>query len=182
MAYGSGVFQQDNSLDMRNNMTDFIIGVNNSLQWHEDNLRRHPGHYSSLARLGGAGRVAKCQEDYGARFYFNTLVPWRDKGLIKYGVINRRHLEDDLLNWTTLYLAGRLHKPVKILECDPKLKSILNRNLMSALKVSLVLLPESFTEEELFLTVASISYMGDFRMTVGEDRNKVSNIVRYIII
>ena len=104
-------------------------------------------------------------------------------------------LENDLLNWTTLYLAGRLHKPVKILECDPDLKSTLDRchcksnllqniiylrNLMSAITVSLLMLPDSFTEEDLFLTVAGISYMGDFRMTVGEDRNKVSNIVRCI--
>ena len=36
-------------------------------------------------------------------------------------------LENDLLNWTTLYLAGRLHKPVKILECDQDLKSTLDR-------------------------------------------------------
>ena len=96
-AYGSGVFQQDNNVDMKNNMTDFIIGVNNSVQWHGDNLRIHPGHYSSLARLGGPRMVAKCQEDYGARLYFNTLVPWRDKGLIKYGVINRRHLGDEII-------------------------------------------------------------------------------------
>ena len=27
-----------------------------------------------------------------ARLYFNTLVPWPDKGTIKYGVIQRQHL------------------------------------------------------------------------------------------
>ena len=91
-AYGSGVFQQDNSSDLSQNMTDFIIGVEDSESWHRENLRLHPGHYSGLARMGGAGRVASWQENFGAKLYFNTLVPWPDKGSIKYGVIQRRHL------------------------------------------------------------------------------------------
>ena len=91
-AYGSGVFQQDNNKDISHNMTDFVIGVRESESWHRENLRLHPGHYSGLARLGGAGRVASWQEKFGARLYFNTLVPWPDKGSIKYGVIQRRHL------------------------------------------------------------------------------------------
>ena len=33
--------------------------------------------------------------------------------LIKYGVVSTRTLYDDLTNWKTLYLSGRMHKPVR---------------------------------------------------------------------
>ena len=47
--------------DMRSNVTDFILGVEDSRAWHEANLRRHPAHYSGLARLAGPGGVAWAQ-------------------------------------------------------------------------------------------------------------------------
>jgi len=178
-AYGSGVFRQEGHKDTRDNMTDFIFAVHDTEQWHKENMALHPSHYSTMARLMGVTAVKKCQEEWGARLYFNTLVPWGE-GMIKYGVINKKHLLQDLRNWETLYVAGRLHKPVNIIEQeeDIEMKEALKNNLSCAVRAALLLLPEKFTEEELFLTVAGLSYTGDFRMVVGEDRNKVANIVR----
>ena len=116
-AYGSGVFRQEGHKDTRDNMTDFIFAVHDTEQWHKENLALHPMHYSTMARLMGPAAIKGCQEEWGARLYFNTLVPW-GKGMIKYGVINRRDLLKDLREWETLYVAGRLHKPVNIIEQD----------------------------------------------------------------
>jgi len=179
-AYGSGVFRQEGHKDTKDNMTDFIFTVNDSEQWHRENLAIHPNHYSSMARMMGPAAIKRCQEEWGARLYFNTLVPW-GQGMIKYGVINRKDLLVDLVDWETLYVAGRLHKPVNIIEQetnDNELQKSLVMNLTNALHTALLLLPDKFTEEQLFLTIAGLSYTGDFRMVVGEDRNKVSNIVR----
>ena len=86
-------------------------------QWHRENLAIHPNHYSSMARMMGPAAIRRCQEEWGARLYFNTLVPW-GQGMIKYGVINRKDLLVDLVDWETLYVAGRLHKPVNTLKSE----------------------------------------------------------------
>lgn len=70
-----------------------------------------------------------------------------------------------------------MHKPVKILRDDARVRLANQVNLTEAVRVVLLTLPENFTEEELYTRIASISYKGDFRMMVGENPNKVKNIV-----
>lgn len=176
-AYGSGVFKQIGHADMTKNMLDYVFVVDDPQSWHQQNIKIYPKHYSFLRHFG-AKCIAKLQDSYGAGIYFNTLVPHEGR-LIKYGVISTDRLITDLLDWDTLYVSGRLHKPVKLLviPTNKHLLSAMHINLLSALHAALLLLPESFTEEQLYTRITSLSYAGDFRMQFGEDKNKVSNIV-----
>ncbi|EPS25333.1 hypothetical protein PDE_00266 [Penicillium oxalicum 114-2] len=192
-AYGSGVFPQSGSgaagsthpaapaaiqkmQKGSGKMIDFIFGVSYSQHWHDLNLNQHRDHYSGLGSMGSYV-VSQVQDKFGAGVYFNTHITVNGT-LIKYGVVNLDTLCTDLTQWNTLYLAGRLHKPVKILRDHPKVRLANQMNLLSALRVALLLLPERFSESELYNTIAGISYMGDLRMVLPtEDPGKVRNIV-----
>lgn len=108
-----------------------------------------------------------------------------------------------MTEWEWLYASGRLQKPVSLLnQATGGTRTLLNNalqyNLESAVLCSLLLLNKmEVTEWELFLEITGLSYMGkafmdnsslfivsffcgwigDFRMTIGEDRNKVENIL-----
>lgn len=196
-AYGSGVFPQskdsklappDSSLHSNPppavvkaqggtpKMIDFIFGVSHTQHWHSLNLNQHRNHYSALGSLGSYA-VSAVQDRLGAGVYFNPFVTVNGT-LIKYGVVNIDTLCEDLSTWNTLYVAGRLQKPVKILRDNPRVRLANQVNLLSALRTALLLLPPSFTEHELYGTIANISYMGDPRMSLPtEDPSKVANIV-----
>lgn len=178
--YGSGVFRQTGTTQgqMGNNMIDFVIAVDDPPTWHTMNLMQNRKHYS-LLRFLGPKQVSSMQMNYGAGVYYNTLVPC-DGRVIKYGVISTDTLIEDLLHWKTLYVSGRLHKPVKILVQNEngKLRAALVSNLKSAVTAAFLMLPESFSEEDLFVQIAGLSYAGDFRMVIGEDKSKVLNIVK----
>lgn len=199
-AYGSGVFPQSRggtateaeikavhpraplavqrAQDGSPKMIDFIFGVSYTQHWHSLNLMQHRDHYSMLGSLGSAA-VSYVQDKWGAGVYFNPYVTV-DGILIKYGVVNIDTLCRDLSEWDTLYLAGRLHKPVKILRDDPRVRLANQINLLSALRTALLLLPPTFTEQELYATIAGISYLGDPRMAFPtENPKKVANIVNH---
>lgn len=163
---------------MGKNMLDFVFAVDDPVTWHTMNLMQNRKHYSVLKFLGPR-KISRIQEEHGAGVYYNTLVPV-DGRIMKYGVISTDSLIDDLLHWKTMYIAGRLHKPVKILVQgeNGKMRAALVGNLKSAVTASFLMLPESFSEEDLLLQIAGLSYAGDFRMVIGEDRSKVANIVK----
>lgn len=194
-AYGSGVFPQSaatsgGSSTLHPNppeaitkvqqggqkMIDFIFGVSYTQHWHSLNLQQHRDHYSALGSLGSYA-VGKVQDAFGAGVYFNPYITVNGV-LIKYGVVNLDTLCKDLSEWNTLYIAGRLQKPVKILRDNPSVRLANQVNLISAVRTALLLLGDEFTERELYSTIAGISYMGDPRMSVGgDDPRKVNNIV-----
>ncbi|KAM3914277.1 phosphatidate cytidylyltransferase, mitochondrial [Leptodactylus fuscus] len=178
-AYGSAVFKQIGAAQNNaKNMVDFVFAVDDPVTWHTMNLMQNRSHYSVLKYLGPK-KISNIQNKYGAGVYYNTLIPCDGK-VIKYGIVSTDTLVEDLLHWRTLYIAGRLHKPVKILvqKEDGRLQTALTTNLKSALVASFLMLPESFSEEDLYLQIAGLSYSGDFRMIIGEDKAKVTNIVR----
>ena len=98
-------------------MTDLVFAVREAEVWHALNLEKHAAHYSPLGMLGPRA-VAAVQERAGAGVYYNAYVPWRGRR-IKYGVVSVSALLDDLRCWRSLYLAGRMHKPVQTVKSDP---------------------------------------------------------------
>ncbi|DAZ93594.1 TPA: hypothetical protein N0F65_011778 [Lagenidium giganteum] len=179
MAYGSGVFAQKDH-DTSTSMIDLVFAVEDPRAWHAVNIERNPSHYSFL-RCFGADNVASFQETYGAGVYYNTLVPLQcptlGNRLIKYGVVRSDTLCQDLRDWRTLYLSGRMHKPVSIMASTETIDAAASQNLQHALDYALLCLPEKFDERDLYMRIAGISYLGDFRMTFGENPKKVRNIV-----
>lgn len=200
-AYGSGVFGQKSSSSSATSdlsphphppkavedwqkggakIIDFIFGVSHTQHWHSLNLQQHPEHYSGLKYIPNASAVVSWMQDgWGAGMYYNPYITVNGI-MIKYGVVNLDTLARDLTDWDTLYLAGRLQKPVKILRDDPRIRLSNQINLVSALRTSLLMLPEQFTERQLYERIASLSYLGDLRMhsmIASEAPNKVSNIV-----
>lgn len=197
-AYGSGVFPQEESgrsiseAEFRAvhpkppealvksqkgspKMIDFIFGVSHVQHWHSINMKQHRDHYSGAASLG-SGFVSRMQ-DWGAGVYFHPFVEVNGI-LIKYGVTSIDNLVHDLSTWDSLYLAGRLQKPVKILRDHPQVRLANQHNLIAAVRTALLLLPPKFTESQLYSTISGISYLGDPRMSLPtENKSKVSNIV-----
>jgi mitochondrial translocator assembly and maintenance protein 41 len=89
-------------------------------------------------------------------------------------VIEDGWLIRDLLSWSEFYVAGRLQKPCLILHSNKEIETALKKNLRSAVTASCLLLPNRFTERELFTKITSLSYLGDPRMKYNfENPNKV---------
>jgi translocator assembly and maintenance protein 41 len=173
-AYGSMVKNQSNGSNSK--MMDFVFVVEDSVKWHSMNLKRNPSHYSTIARWCGSECITRIQRNYGGGVYYNTMVNV-DTQLIKYGVIEKMDLKQDLLEWKSCYISGRMQKPIEIVLTDPEVLEWNRINLKRAFLYGLNQCPNTFTEYELFHSIASISYLGDIRMGRGEDPNKISNIV-----
>eukprot|EP00457_Paulinella_chromatophora_P007587 gb/GEZN01007610.1/.p1 GENE.gb/GEZN01007610.1/~~gb/GEZN01007610.1/.p1 ORF type:complete len:441 (-),score=42.02 gb/GEZN01007610.1/:198-1490(-) len=201
VAHGSGVYRQ---MDGQNSSAplphlDLVFAVDDAEDWHDTNLFRNPHHYSFLKHWD-ANTIAYVQKvsDLGAKIYYNTRVPFDVDGYsitVNYGVISVKDLTADLEGWETLFVAGRLHKPVVVLEnnCD-EIAQAMNKNLRSALSCALVQetcqqLRDhpwrgatdppviSIPKARLFERICGLSYIGDVSKSNSERQHKVKQIV-----
>lgn len=188
-AYGSGVVEQGgydySAVDPSQlPMLDMIFIVEDSTVWHTENMKLNPGHYTSMIAFNPAV-VAAVQDNLGAYVWFNAYIPMKTikspHRMIKYGVIQRSFFLNDLNNWDSLYIAGRLHKPVLMVKSTAEIDDAMQSNRMQALRAAMLLLPKCFSELDLYLGIASLSYIGDPRMLIGENPRKVLNLVTPIV-
>ena len=188
-AYGSGAIEQSGYDYKRKSsslpMVDLVFIVEDPYKWHQQNLIINPDHYTPPFPLFSP-IIAFIEENVGAGIWYNTFIPMNVKSFpdrqMKYGVISMRQFKFDLTHWAYLYISGRLHKPVHMIKSSKLIDSMIEINRNYAFRTALLLLPKLFNEYDLYVRIASISYLGDFRMTVGgENPRKVYNLVTPII-
>jgi len=102
----------------------------------------------------------------------------------KYGVIGVEQLVEDLTTWNHLFIAGRLHKPVLDLDVSyfshtaMDIKDARRQNLKAAAAAAMIILPQNFSELDLYYVISSLSYAGDIRLLLGaENPKKLENII-----
>ncbi|KAK6459871.1 mitochondrial matrix Mmp37 [Scheffersomyces coipomensis] len=191
IGYGSGVFpqtgyneqdqqqQQQQSPSGEEKQIDFINIVQDNQQFHRQNLKQFRDHYS----FKNLSLIKLIQGKDG--IYFNPFIRLNHH-LIKYGIISYRSSQLDLIEWSSLYFAGRLQKPINYIKFDKvdseselMIKFLNQYNLKNAMTIGILLIQnQQFNEIELYEQITRISYLGDFRMYIGgENPNKVKNIV-----
>lgn len=175
-AYGSAVFAQHghSAARRREAMVDLVFVVDDATTWHASNMASNADHYSAMGRWLAAPSVARLQSAGGQMYYNHATLRGRS---VKYGVISRSALVEDLRHWNSLYVSGRLHKPVRVLAPWPaELQPLVVDNQRAALVASLLLLPGRFDGTALLRTICGLSYGGDVRMGIGESGRKPSDI------
>ena len=157
LSFGSGHYEAS-----RKKETGVIFVVKNAVKWHQENYQMHKTHYKSDGSLLSQRQVEELSfmEDH-AIFFKEKLSFSEDDAPLTYGVLPLNSVINDLDSWEVLCAAGILHSPVNLvnykIENSLKLVRAMQRNLFHATLVSLLLLPDSFTEDELYSTVSSLS-------------------------
>uniref|UniRef100_A0A2K6UX49 Phosphatidate cytidylyltransferase, mitochondrial n=1 Tax=Saimiri boliviensis boliviensis TaxID=39432 RepID=A0A2K6UX49_SAIBB len=147
-AYGSGVYRQAGPNSDQKNAMLDFVFTVDDPVAWHSKNLKKNWNHYSFLKVLGPKIITSIQNNYGAGVYYNSLIMC--DGRVKIVTMNE----------------------------DITLRSALDRNLKSAVTAAFLMLPESFSEEDLFIEIAGLSYSGDFRMLVGEDKTKVLNIVK----
>jgi len=119
--YGSGIFPQK---DTKPKMIDLIFIVDNTEEFHNQNIIQNKNHYSKFALY--LRPFLNYFNENGTRVYYNSSIVLDNSLNIKYGVISQRNFMNSLYYWNNLFVSGRFHKPV--LSIYDNKKQISNEN------------------------------------------------------
>ncbi|XP_053529852.1 phosphatidate cytidylyltransferase, mitochondrial isoform X1 [Ictalurus punctatus] len=177
-AYGSGVFTQAGTSQgqMRSNMLDFVFAVDDPITWHTMNLIENRKHYSFLKYLGPK-HISSIQNEYGAGVYYNTLVPLEDR--VTDQVRCRQHGYPDR---RLASLENHVHSRQTAQTCaNPGAegeREAAGRAGGESEECTDHLLPHASREFLRGGAVPQHRWTLLLRMVIGEDKSKVSNIVK----
>lgn len=182
--YGSAAFPQTGyNYSKETPMIDLIFVVEDYCEWHQKNFEKNRSHYSGLGYVFGANFLSFFERNF-IPIHYNPFVKFEGFE-IKYGVVSVNEMLSNLNAWGNLVLAGRMHKPIRILKnssilYSEKIMKALQANYINALTVSFLLNYDKFVpEEQLFITICSLSYIGDIRILLGlEKKDKIEGIVK----
>lgn len=173
IGYGSGVKNQEGYTDDIKRQIDLILTVNDIYEFHKLNFKKYPNIYSNIGI-----KLIKHVNNIGTDINYISNIDYKNN-TYKIGVINKNDLSKDLITWDNMYMAGRCQKPISTLKIRDKVKNEIIYNRLNALKIALLLNHnKTITEQELYETICSLSYIGDIRMTMHcENPDKIKNIV-----
>lgn len=175
-AYGSSVAYQSGYDDKEKKQVDLIVIVNDIKKFYQENLKLNKYMYNLTPKLyfscSSRDRLRKC-----AAICYTTDINY-GIDTYKMGVIEKKDVLDDLLEWRTYYIAGRFQKEMytAVEDEDIEKANIINRR--NALIVALLLLDKKDPNLlDLYEQICSLSYMGDNRKKFkAEDPNKIRKI------
>lgn len=173
IGYGSGVKNQEGYTDDIKRQIDLILTVNDIYEFHKLNFKKYPNIYSNIGI-----KLIKHVNSIGTDINYVSNIDYKNN-TYKIGIINKNDLSKDLITWDNMYMAGRCQKPISTLKIRDKVKNEIIYNRLNALKIALLLNHnKTITEQELYETICSLSYIGDIRMTMHcENPDKIKNIV-----
>ena len=188
--YGSGVFKQA-TMPTAGKMVDTIFVVEKASSWHGENINRNPTDYAFLPKyVFPTHTTEKIQRNIGGSMWFNTLIECeterKERMMMKYGVISLEDLLEDCTKWTKLYVAGRLQKPVLVLDTpahahhQEAIEQAIQTNRQNALKAALAITGagEKVSIQRLLEEIVGLSYGGDVRVGLAESPTKVVDITK----
>jgi len=174
--YGSGIFKQAGYTSKDKPQIDLILVVDDLRKWHQENIKLNKNDYSFIGKIFfNHGKLSKLKGTTGITYVSNIK---ENGSVFKYGTIEEKDLIENLTTWKSFYMPGRFQKTIYPIKESTDLKEAINYNRESALLVSKYLqTQEEVSNKDIYVTLCSLSYLGDTRMKFAENPRKVLNIV-----